>query len=874
MKRVLLWLNTASLNSSRPAGRPRKTMACPTSGLGVVTIQSRDRKGAVAQLILTLCLVAMAAVAQTPDEERQRARKLLTQSQTIKADDARVALATAEEIAVRLGDLRLQADAAHAWGTYFRIQQQYAKAQEKYESSLALAVKAGSGEAEVEAILGIGIAQHSSGNYDRAIETYQKVLDHPFAKSNSGYEQRVTNNLAMLHMRRSEHAKAVAFAERSAALATTPAQKGMIRHNLGLLYFRLGQVEIAEKNASEAAKWNKESGNVLSLAESYSLLGTIANHEARRSEAIEWHRKALAIYEERKRPTATAHMLIGSALREMGRLDEASGSLEKALAGFEQAGNPERLGSVLLHLAATRNLQKRFVEAESLVKRASELSDKHGFDHYSNEWLLGDALRGQSKNEEALAQYDRSIAQGEELLIAMPADETAQAVFSTHFRTPYIRAAMLFASLKRNEEAFRYIERSRGRILQEILAQGRADVTRSMTSEEMATEKRYRQQLSQIRASSKGPLRTGAAAQEFDRVKRQREEFMLGLYARHPELRVHRGGSTPLPLAELAAAIPDRKTALVEFAFSEEGGLVFVVRKGVPPVVISLKVNEDAVTSGVDSLRKKLAARDLDFKTAAASLYNSVWAPIEPHLRSVDHVIVSPDGGLWEAPFYALAAPGGKYLRDVYTISLAPSLTLWREFNRAPKGNRKGNVMAFGGALADAEREVEGLRPLYPGRIRILKGTGATKAALESASAQSDLLHYATHAVAESRTPMYSHIEVGGQPLQAWEIMNWKLKAGAAILSACETARGSLGGEGVLGLSWAFFVAGVPNTVASHWKVDSAATAELMIEFHRGVARGEGYASALRKASQAIAARPEYAHPFYWASFDVIGAGN
>ena len=60
------------------------------------------------------------------------------------------------------------------------------------------------------------------------------------------------------------------------------------------------------------------------------------------------------------------------------------------------------------------------------------------------------------------------------------------------------------------------------------------------------------------------------------------------------------------------------------------------------------------------------------------------------------------------------------------------------------------------------------------------------------------------------------------------------LRAELVVLSACETARGRVApGEGLIGLSWALFVAGSPASIVSQWKVESASTAELMQQFHR-----------------------------------------
>ena len=135
---------------------------------------------------------------------------------------------------------------------------------------------------------------------------------------------------------------------------------------------------------------------------------------------------------------------------------------------------------------------------------------------------------------------------------------------------------------------------------------------------------------------------------------------------------------------------------------------------------------------------------------------------------------------------------------------------------------------------------------------------------------------------------MYSHLllsqaessEVEDGLLEAWELMSLNLQADLVVLSACDTARGHVGaGEGMIGLSWALFVAGTPTTVVSQWKVASSSTADLMVEFHRNlkselkVTSKPSEAAALRQAVMKIRANERYRHPFYWAGFVVIGDG-
>ena len=160
---------------------------------------------------------------------------------------------------------------------------------------------------------------------------------------------------------------------------------------------------------------------------------------------------------------------------------------------------------------------------------------------------------------------------------------------------------------------------------------------------------------------------------------------------------------------------------------------------------------------------------------------------------------------------------------------------------------------------------------------------------VKTEAAKYEVLHFATHGLLDNRNPMFSYLtlaQTAGDPnedglLEAREILNMNLHAKLAVLSACQTARGRVGaGEGVIGISWALFVAGVPTTVASQWKVDSASTTSLMIDFHRRLTMRpanaklkEAKAEALRQAALRLMRSERYRHPFYWAGFVMIGDG-
>jgi CHAT domain-containing protein len=188
--------------------------------------------------------------------------------------------------------------------------------------------------------------------------------------------------------------------------------------------------------------------------------------------------------------------------------------------------------------------------------------------------------------------------------------------------------------------------------------------------------------------------------------------------------------------------------------------------------------------------------------------------------------------------------------------------------------------------LPEATKEVKSLKTLYGAQqSQVFVGAEAAEDRFKERAGEFNILHLATHGLLNDSNPMYSHLLLspGNDKedglLEAWEIMDLDLHANLAVLSACDTARGQITpGEGVIGLSWAFFVAGVPATVVSQWSVESSSTAELMLAFHRSLKNGHtnsgsktSTARALQSAELQLLHTPQYSHPFYWAGFIAMG---
>jgi CHAT domain-containing protein len=109
--------------------------------------------------------------------------------------------------------------------------------------------------------------------------------------------------------------------------------------------------------------------------------------------------------------------------------------------------------------------------------------------------------------------------------------------------------------------------------------------------------------------------------------------------------------------------------------------------------------------------------------------------------------------------------------------------------------------------------------------------------------------------------------------LEVSEITDLDLDCDLVVLSACQTGRGQLlSGEGILGLSRAFLYAGARSVVVSLWNVSDISTSQMMKSFYQRLVGGIGNAAALRETKlQMIGIGREIQHPYYWASFIIVG---
>ena len=254
-------------------------------------------------------------------------------------------------------------------------------------------------------------------------------------------------------------------------------------------------------------------------------------------------------------------------------------------------------------------------------------------------------------------------------------------------------------------------------------------------------------------------------------------------------------------------------------------------------------------------------------------------------------------------PFPALKDDNGDYLIENHTILTAPSiqvLQLTHDIAASRSAASTDNPVIVGNptmptvtflseagnfedvqlsSLFGAQQEAQAVAEFLDAPVLI--GADATEAIVKQQIASADLIHLATHGLLEygdpretgaRDTPGAIALAPGGGEdglLTSSEILLMDLQADLVVLRACDTGRGRITGDGVIGLSRSFVAAGVPSSIVSLWAVPDAPTADLMTEFYQQRAQGQTKAQALRQAM--LITMQTHPDPRDWAAFTLIG---
>ena len=868
----------------------------------------------------------------TPDLVKGLARRAHDLSLHGKQAEAATICDLALQIAQRLNDKRGMFLTLRVKGELAERRGDNKQALEYYEQCLKLAEEIGDKASFGDALNSIAIVYARQGDFPKALEMFQQSLRIREELGNKLDIARELSNIGNIYIYQGDKVRALEHYQRSLKLAEEVKNKAgasATLNSIGNLYFTQGNYAQALEYFQQSLKIKQEVGDKLGAARALNNIGVIYSVQGQYAQAIDSLQQNIKLLEELgdKLVLVEALHYTGSVYLAKGDYPQALSYDERALKAAEELGNNQLLSEILQDLSECYLRLGQYRSANEFAERAASIASQFGIPDvlWSAKAIAGKAQLALNQPDVARANFLESIATIEKLRGQVAGGEEDEQRFFENKIDPYQGMVQLSLAQQDTSAALSYAERAKGRVLLDVLSNGRADITKAMTSDELKRDRELSAEIASlntqlVRLKTQNKTTEVADVQaRLDKTRLEYEAFRASLYAAHPELKVQRGETQPLTFDDVTALLPDDQIAILEYVVTDEKSYLFVLKKPrdkAELTVHTLDVKSAELSQITESFLQRVAERDLTIKQPARRLYDLLIKPAEAELRGVRRVYIVPDGTLWNVPFQALHQGERGYLLEQYAVVYAPSLSVLREMSRrahalrtahhasSARENSLSTLLAMGnpalsgateakvrvtrrdetlGPLPDAEKEVNTLGQLYGRGSKVLIGPQAQEATMKAEAARYKVLHFATHAILDDRNPLYSHILLSRADndvnedglLEAWEIMKLDLNAQLVVLSACETARGRIAaGEGIIGMSWALFVAGSPSAVVSQWKVDSARSSELMIEFHRNLLRGKMTKSeALRQAALKIFRGP-YNHPAYWAGFILIGEDN
>lgn len=712
------------------------------------------------------------------------------------------------------------------------------------------------------------------------------------------------------------------------------ALQGRALHNLGDRLFTAGQLDVAYDTLMRAKPLVEGAGNPVALGTLYNSLGRLYRAHGRLDEALLMQKEALRLHETGG--DALAHMqslnAVGTVHQRLGEMALAGAFFERALAVAETTGSTRardflqaNLAGLLLDqgdatqaaavleevIGAGRDayLSVRYVQLSNayvqLGRHADALAaaaEALGRCGESHEACVGArlararALTASGDAQAALHELNLAQARLEDLRARLVPSDFFRRNFHLAYEPLYSKAIALQVQAGQTTLALETAERARARAFLDLLA-SRGSTPQSVEQARPAG--------AELQAP---PLRLDAVATP------------------------HTPGAAPATLATLTETAGRLGSTLLAYWVGDEELFIWVVSPTGQahvrrvPVLRSTLARLVRETAPFTATAPRARAADdpsrgaRNGRNAPAARRIPVWRelhglliePVRPLLPSSSGALLTivPHGPLLGLAFAALQGTQGRYLLEDYTLHYAPAgaLLSFTSALRRPDA-RTGALLLVAdpvpprlspldrplARLPGARLEASSVASGVPAeQVTSLVDADATEVRVRAAVEDRAVLHFATHAIVRDDEPLASYLALGASGeatthdgrLSAEEVYGLTLRADLVVLSACQTAGGMVGGDGVATFARAFLYAGSASLLASVWDVADQPTNRLLPEFYRAWRAGASKASALRQAqlgllrdlragrvrvSTPIGRVPVAEHPVFWAGFTLFG---
>jgi CHAT domain-containing protein len=719
-------------------------------------------------------------------------------------------------------------------------------------------------QAEAERLFEQGNQQYKVSQFKEALQSCEEALSIFIKIKNRPGEANCLNNFGLNYYSLGQYQKAIYFHEQSLEFSREIGyRQGEANSlgNLGLVYYSLGQYQKAIAFHKQSLVIKREIGNRRGEANSLSSLGNTYHSLGQYDRAIDFHQQLLGISWEIGYRQGEAGSLnsLGNTYHSLGQYHRAIDFHEQSLVIKRAIGDRKGEAISLSNLGnACQSLGQfhralEFSEQSLVISR--EIGDREGESIALNN--LGGILLKTNQVAESETALRASIAIHETLRSELVSNDHKVSIFENQISTYRLLQKVLIAQT-RFAEALEISEMSRTRAFVELLRQT------LLTNDLPATDATDRLSIPKIQQIARD---RNSTIVEYSIIF---EDIYIWV--------IQPNGNITHRAANLEPLNQQNQT----------------LKQIILKARVSIGTNETDDEGNKIQLESQYKRDETGSFPLLQLLHQILIEPIIDLLPTDANspIIFVPHYDLFLVPFAALQDSNNRYLIENHTILTSPSiqvLEITREHQNRVRGLRQAALIVGDPTIAAKFKENPyKLRQIPRAKeaaeaiaatlgTEAITGENATKVAILDRMLNTRIVHLSAHVLLDdfqgSGIPGAIILAPSGDTddgaLNAAEILQLKLDSELVVLSACSTGGGKITGDGVIGLSRCFILAGVPSIIVSLWNMGAISAKLLMTEFYQNLARGENRAAALRCAMLTTKAR--FPSPIAWAAFTLIG---
>ena len=785
------------------------------------------------------------------------------------------------------------------------------KTQDLYQQALDLARRFEDQKATAKVLREMGASYTSHGEYQKAIECYEQALLSYKAIEEKYFENsiEVLQDIAIDYQNLFQNQKEIETLNRALLLARKSQNKReewFTLHSLSNAYGT--QYQNSLKAIEEALPITQVLGDRRGEGYLYSISCSLSTTLGQYQKALEACKRSLEIVQEVGYSNRFGLFKeeyirdnIPSLYKALGREQEALGYIEQNLDAAKKKNERDReidllnnLGLFHFDLGQYQKALEYHQKALVIIKERKILSSTDTFEY------IGDAYSRLEETQKALAFYKQALRSLEDEM----ADKTIMS--SSEYRSKIFGRLLL----KNGRPAEAADEFSKAAKITESYRTGLSDQNKVSLFDTQTKIYQYWQQALIMQNKSSAALEVA----EQGRARAYIELLALKLTSTSYAQTVPK----PITYQQIQQIAQQQHATLVEYSIisigAKPGIYIWVVKPNgeVAFQIVELNYLNTSLKELINVSRQSIGVRSRSSIELISSenisgnsekylqqLFDLLVKPILAHLptKPDSPVIFIPQGELFLVPFAALQDSAGKSLIEEHIVLSAPSIQVLQFTQqleierRSTAQNNTSPALVVGDPTMPRfgypPKQLPGLQGAKQEAIEVaqllntkaLTGNEATKAVILPKLLKAGIVHLATHGLLDDFKGLgvpgaialapIGNGEVDDGWLTASEISDMKLRAELVILSACDTGRGNLTGDGVIGLSRSFITAGAPSVIVSLWSVPDSPTAKLMTEFYRNLKLSSNKAMALRQAM--LTTKKQYPNSKDWAAFTLIG---